>query len=63
VAVVYADRTLTVDDVVTHCWSRLASFKIPRRVVFSELPLPRMASGKVARRDLATRYGAPALAP
>jgi o-succinylbenzoate---CoA ligase len=35
-----------------HCSSRLASFKVPKRVEFASAPLPRTRSGKLLRREL-----------
>jgi o-succinylbenzoate---CoA ligase len=35
-----------------HCSSRLAPFKVPKRVEFASAPLPRTRSGKLLRREL-----------
>jgi o-succinylbenzoate---CoA ligase len=35
-----------------HCSSRLASFKVPKRIEFVAAPLPRTRSGKLLRREL-----------
>ena len=35
---------------------RLADFKVPRYVVLLDEPLPRMASGKIAKRELRDTY-------
>jgi acyl-coenzyme A synthetase/AMP-(fatty) acid ligase len=35
--------------------SRLARFKVPTPIVFTEEPLPRNATGKVLKRDLRSR--------
>lgn len=43
-------------EVLDACRAKLAAFKVPRRVVFTAEPLPRMASGKIARRELRARY-------
>jgi aminoglycoside phosphotransferase (APT) family kinase protein len=43
---------VTAGDVQRHVAERLASFKVPARVVFQSEPLPRTASGKVLKRDL-----------
>jgi fatty-acyl-CoA synthase len=42
--------------VVEACAANLAKYKVPSYVVFSDQPLPRMASGKIARRELRARY-------
>jgi len=48
---------LTERAVIDHVKSRLANFKVPKRVVF--LPeLPRNAMGKVLKADLRAKYGA-----
>lgn len=47
-------EVLTGDDVRSHVRARLARYKVPRDVVFLD-ELPRTTSGKVVRRDLATR--------
>ncbi len=48
-------ESLGVDEVVEFCRSRLAGYKIPRRVEFIE-EIPRNASGKVLKRDLREPY-------
>ena len=42
---------VTADDVIDHCRGRLARYKLPREVIVAE-GLPRLPSGKVARRLL-----------
>lgn len=49
-------RTLTVDELITHCRRTLANYKIPRRVEFSETELPKSGSGKVMKRILRERF-------
>ena len=51
-AVIRTGSELTAEQVVAHCTEQLADFKIPRYVIFSDQPLPRMASGKIAKRIL-----------
>jgi fatty-acyl-CoA synthase len=55
-AIVNACPELTEDDVVAAAREKLASFKVPKYVVFAEAPLPRMASGKLAKRKLREDY-------
>jgi fatty-acyl-CoA synthase len=58
-------RSLTAEDVLAHCHGRIASFKIPRHVLFVE-EFPMTSSGKIqkaalreqALRQLATPAGA-----
>jgi fatty-acyl-CoA synthase len=51
-AVVKLRRPLSPAMIVAHCNAHLAPFKVPRYVVELESPLPRMASGKIAKRIL-----------
>ncbi len=46
------DAALTTDEVLAHCAERLARFKVPTVVEFTDA-LPRTPTGKVARRQLA----------
>ncbi len=52
-AVVVLEPDIEVDaaELVSHCRGHLASFKKPRRVVFTD-ELPKNATGKVLKRDL-----------
>ena len=45
------DQTLTEDDVLAHCRGRIASFKIPRRVIFVD-EFPMTSSGKIQKVKL-----------
>jgi fatty-acyl-CoA synthase len=51
-AIVKLRRPASVEKIIAHCNEHLASFKVPRYVVELETPLPRMASGKIAKRIL-----------
>lgn len=55
-AIVHADETLDPLAVIEFCNCRLADYKVPRYVILHEDPLPRMASGKIAKRDLRKAY-------
>ena len=59
-AIVVAARGRTVDaaELAEHCRTRLASFKKPESVVVVD-ELPRNALGKVLKRELRERFGAP----
>ena len=48
--------TLAVDDLIAFCRQSLASYKIPRRVEFSETELPKSGSGKILKIDLRKRF-------
>ncbi len=54
--------TLTAAEVIAHCGSTLASFKLPKRVHFVAA-LPKSASGKVLKRELRTQFVAAAEPP
>ena len=47
---------LGVDELLAHCRRSLASYKIPRRVEFSDLELPKTGSGKILKRALRERF-------
>jgi len=49
-------ETLTVDDLIAFCRRSLASYKLPRRVEFSETDLPKSSSGKVLKKTLRERF-------
>src|SRR5438477_3506872 len=47
---------LTADDLVAFCRRSLASYKLPRRVEFSEADLPKSSTGKMLKRTLRERF-------
>jgi fatty-acyl-CoA synthase len=49
-----AGQTVTAQDVIAHCKSRLAAFKVPKSVVVTDA-IPRTASGKVQKHLLRER--------
>jgi long-chain acyl-CoA synthetase len=49
-------ETLTADDLIAFCRRNLASYKLPRRVEFSETDLPKGSSGKVLKKTLRERF-------
>jgi len=54
VIVVKSGNSLDEASVIQHCKSRMAPFKVPKRVVFVE-SLPKNPSGKLLKRELRTR--------
>lgn len=51
--IVKKDPSLTRDDVVKYCRTRLTGYKVPRTIVFVKA-LPKTAVGKILRRELKT---------
>ncbi len=47
--------SVTPDDIVAHCKAHLAGFKVPRRVIFGELP--KTSTGKIQKFELRQRAG------
>ncbi|MGB3271353.1 MAG: class I adenylate-forming enzyme family protein [Xanthobacteraceae bacterium] len=50
--VVTSDPAIEAHDLRAWCAARLADYKVPETVTFSETPLPRNANGKVLKRQL-----------
>jgi fatty-acyl-CoA synthase len=50
-----AGTPVTADDIVAHCKKHLAGFKVPRAVVFGELP--KTSTGKIQKFELRKRAG------
>jgi fatty-acyl-CoA synthase len=48
-------QEIAEQEVLTYCKKHLASYKKPRKVIFTDA-LPRNPSGKVLKRDLRKRY-------
>ncbi|MEY4026951.1 MAG: Long-chain-fatty-acid--CoA ligase [Pseudomonadota bacterium] len=55
VVVLKVGQVLDEDAVIAHCAQHMASFKTPKRVVFTDT-LPKNPSGKLLKRDLRLRY-------
>lgn len=49
-------QSLTLDEVVAHCNSKLGKYKIPKRLVLTNEPLPRNPTGKLLKRVLRERH-------
>jgi fatty-acyl-CoA synthase len=50
-----AGATATPEDIVAHCKKHLAGFKVPRAVVFGELP--KTSTGKIQKFELRKQAG------
>ncbi len=48
--------TLSAEELIAHCRRSLANYKVPRRVEFSEMELPKSGSGKILKRVLRDRF-------
>jgi fatty-acyl-CoA synthase len=46
---------VSAQELIAHCRTRLAGFKVPKYVVLAE-SLPKNPSGKILKRELRTRY-------
>ncbi|MCW2543487.1 MAG: fatty-acid--CoA ligase, partial [Frankiales bacterium] len=46
------DTTATQDELIAHCRTSIAGYKVPRSVEFRTEPLPISAAGKVLKKDL-----------
>jgi len=55
-AVIYVKSPLTEADFRQFLDGRIARFKIPERIIFSEEPLPRLGTGKIDRRALKAQF-------
>jgi len=53
-----AGATTTQADIVAHCRQHLAAFKVPRAVVFGELP--KTSTGKIQKFELRKQAGSAA---
>jgi fatty-acyl-CoA synthase len=54
-AVIHALKEIPMDPFIAHCNTALANYKVPRYVVFEKEPLPRLATGKIAKPALRAR--------
>ncbi|MEI7932144.1 MAG: fatty acid--CoA ligase family protein, partial [Alphaproteobacteria bacterium] len=55
-ATVYATKPLTRDEICAFLEGRLARFEIPRYIRVETEPLPRIATGKIAKRQLRAEH-------
>jgi long-chain acyl-CoA synthetase len=51
-AIVVTRHEVTADELITHCRSHIAGFKVPKLIELRTEPLPKSAAGKVLKRDL-----------
>ena len=53
-------KSLTEDEIISHCRGRIGGYKIPRRMAFVD-ELPKSTMGKVLKNDLRHTYGGVAM--
>lgn len=51
------------DHLIAHCCEHLSNFKVPRYLIRSDAPLPRLASGKISKPALRALYSGDAPLP
>src|SRR5437763_563838 len=56
VAVIYVKSALSEGELRQFLDGRIAKFKIPERIIFSDEPLPRLGTGKIDRRALKAQF-------
>jgi long-chain acyl-CoA synthetase len=59
VAVLKPGQTVSEDELKAHCRAHLAIYKVPRAIGFTQAPLPRNATGKVAKGEFLQAYARP----
>jgi long-chain acyl-CoA synthetase len=52
VAVVVVTHEVSTEELDSHCRANLAGYKVPRRYIMRNEPLPRSAAGKLLKREL-----------
>jgi fatty-acyl-CoA synthase len=55
-AIVRPAGPLAVDELIGYCNANLSDYKVPRYVVLTDDPLPRLASGKIAKQEVRRRW-------
>jgi fatty-acyl-CoA synthase len=62
-AIVHSTRPVTEAALYDHCLANLSKFKVPRYIVIDQEPLPRLATGKIAKPALRKRFAEAASLP
>ena len=55
-AVYHGPSEVDVQDLIRHCNDNLSNFKVPRFVIYSPEPLPRLATGKMSKPAVRQTY-------
>ena len=59
VAVLKTGKSVSEDELKAHCRAALAIYKVPRAIGFTDKPLPRNATGKIAKGEFLKGYKRP----
>jgi fatty-acyl-CoA synthase len=52
------DASVTEEDLIQYCKERIAGFKVPKKILWTDAPLPRTPTGKVTKFVLVEQYSA-----
>jgi long-chain acyl-CoA synthetase len=55
-AMVVPRQTVSVAELQQHCRGLIASYKVPKHIVFSDEPLPKSGAGKILKREIREPY-------
>lgn len=55
-AIYHGPQEVDIDSLIKHCNDNLSNFKVPRYVIYSAEPLPRLATGKMSKPAVRERY-------
>jgi len=48
--------SVTEEELITYCKERIAGFKAPKKILWTDAPLPRTPTGKVTKFVLVEQY-------
>jgi fatty-acyl-CoA synthase len=54
--IVLTDGSVSAEEIIAHCKEHLSGYKVPKHVVFADEALPRMPSGKLAKRVVRDQF-------
>ncbi|MEY2521775.1 MAG: hypothetical protein QOJ66_340 [Ilumatobacteraceae bacterium] len=55
-AMVVTRGPVTAEELQQHCREKIAGYKVPKRIVFSDEPLPKSGAGKILKREIREPY-------
>ncbi len=58
IVILWQGQTATEEEIVSHCRTLIAGYKVPRSVEFRGEPFPLSGAGKVLKRELRKPYWA-----